>query len=112
MLRADRVQLRENRVLDLEVFENGFDHEVAIREILDVCRGMQAGETSLILAGGEFAALDGFPEKGRDLLAGTLEGFGSDVEDAGDEARACTDDRDACSHGAAADDADGLDVAH
>ena len=112
MGRADRVQLRENGVLDLEVLENGLDHEVAIRKILDACRGVHAGEDFSILAGGKLAALDGFAQKGRDLFARALEWFGAHVVDARDEARTCADDRNARSHGAATDDADGLDFAH
>src|SRR5690349_1052568 len=97
-------------MLDLEVLEYGFDHDVARREVRNVRRSGEPRHDVGDLRIRELAALDRFREETFGLLTRTLERVPARIEHDGPEARTRGDDRDAGAHGATAGNTYSLDI--
>jgi hypothetical protein len=102
----DAFELAEQLALDLEVFDHGFDHQVAAGQRLQGVDGLHAGDVRVARGGVDLALLVQLVPLRDEGFAAALGGAGEAVEQQHFAAGLGGDLRDAATHGAGADDAD------
>src|SRR5207248_971415 len=106
----DRVQLRPDLLLDVEVLDNGLDDEVAVGERLEVGRAAHARERRVALGRRELALLDLARVPLLDPREALVHEALLDVAERDLEARLRRDLRDAVPHLSRSEDADPPDL--
>ena len=107
---ADRLELREERPLGVELLDDRLDHEVAVGERVELRRRAQAGDCVVPLLVGALPLLDLAREEMPDPTCGGLTELGRHLAADHVEARLHGDLRDPGAHRAEPDDTDPLHV--
>src|SRR5690606_23126527 len=98
---ANAIEFAEQILLDLEILEHRFDHEIAGCKIINLRGVLHTRENGIPLIGGELSPLDGLGKKVCRLFRRPFQTLGTYIIAYGAEASARGDNGNSCPHRAA-----------
>ncbi|MPN01417.1 hypothetical protein SDC9_148626 [bioreactor metagenome] len=104
--RHDDFQLREQLALDVQALDDGLDHQITLRQVVQRRHGLELGGPLLHFGRVDLALFCKALPLLLDLLLRSRSGFGVGVEEVDLAARLCGDLCNATAHGTGANDAD------